>query len=101
VQLSPSSALLRAEPGWLWSKLERRITLSHGPTPESCRVNVKISWDAGTAAYEPFLAIRIAHHCRERLTSLSHDFAQLLTSRSKATATEGREQLPTGMQLSG
>ncbi|MGW2326974.1 aspartate aminotransferase family protein [Streptomyces sp. NPDC001700] len=61
--------VLRAEPGWLWTSLERAVHVRPAE-PDGCEVRVSISWDTGSGAYEEMLGGRIGFFAAQRLTQL-------------------------------
>ncbi|KUJ41271.1 hypothetical protein ACZ90_68015 [Streptomyces albus subsp. albus] len=69
-ELHDQGLVLRADPGWLWARLERSVTVRPVPDTEASQVEVRVDWDTGSGAYEEMLGGRIAFFAAQRLTDL-------------------------------
>lgn len=84
--LSRDGLTSSARAGWIWTKLERRIsaTTERSTTmridkrnKDSTKVSIRIDWDAGTGAYESFLSARISHYVSSRMDSLLSEVSKI------------------------
>ena len=93
VERTTDGVRLRADPDWLWRKLDRTVTVrpartdggtggaastdntdstdSTDSTAGGSVVAIRIAWDAGTGPYEAMLAGPIGYHIRSRLAVLT------------------------------
>ncbi|HWM03534.1 MAG TPA: aminotransferase class III-fold pyridoxal phosphate-dependent enzyme [Actinophytocola sp.] len=62
----------RAVPGWLWRRLDRAVSVVPSG-PDSCRVSIRVAWDAGTGAYEGLLGGWLGHVVHRTLRRLLAD----------------------------
>jgi putrescine aminotransferase len=68
-ELLEQGVALRADPGWLWQRLERTVRVA--PAADSgCVLHVDIGWDTGSGEYEEMLGGRIGFFAEHRLAEL-------------------------------
>ncbi|WP_431045769.1 aspartate aminotransferase family protein [Streptomyces sp. P1-3] len=69
-EIHDEGVVLRAEPDWLWDRLERSVVVRPLADEETSVVEVRVDWDTGSGAYEEMLAGRIGFLAAQRLTEL-------------------------------
>ncbi|MFG1955075.1 aspartate aminotransferase family protein [Micromonospora sp. NPDC048830] len=84
VEVTPDGVVLRAEPDWLWNRLERSVRWRPDEAGGSV-LTVSLDWDAGTGPYEPMLGGHVGRLAHDRLDTL------LARLRQPAGATDARD----------
>lgn len=85
VSRTAHGVVLRADPGWLWTELERSATVTPTSTPDGtgCEVAVLIRWDTGCGDYEPLLGGRIGDFAGRRLAELGTQLTDRLGAQAR------------------
>ncbi|GHC67158.1 aspartate aminotransferase family protein [Streptomyces flavofungini] len=81
-ELRADGVLLSAEPDWLWRTLERRVTV--GADDGGSRLDVHVTWDTDSGAYEDMLGGRIGFLAGTRLDELISALAAELDAQAHA-----------------
>lgn len=69
VEWQPDGVVLRAEPSWLWKRLERSVRWRPDGDGGSL-LTIDLAWDAGTGGYEPMLGGHLGRIAHDRLDTL-------------------------------
>ena len=69
VEWQPDGVVLRAEPSWLWKRLERSVRWRPDGDGGSL-LTIDLVWDAGTGGYEPMLGGHLGRIAHDRLDTL-------------------------------
>ncbi|MEU9156834.1 aminotransferase class III-fold pyridoxal phosphate-dependent enzyme [Streptomyces sp. NPDC048417] len=69
-EIRPDGVLLRAEPCWLWDRLQRSAVVRPLADETGSVVEIRVDWDTGSGAYEDMVAGRIGFLAARRLSEL-------------------------------